>query len=131
MLTTGFILALVFDFYRALRSLGYLGDIITKLIDFSFCILAGVIVFIILLRANLGEIRFYIFLSLLLGALIYNQTLSSFFLRFFSSLWAEFFKLINKFLKVIKKIYKFFKNLLKRLQQILFKFKSKLSSFLD
>ncbi|SJZ73973.1 spore cortex biosynthesis protein YabQ [Selenihalanaerobacter shriftii] len=122
MLLFGHFLAFTFDFYRVFRSFGYLDNIATRIIDFIFCLLAGIITFIILLKSNLGEIRIYIFFSLGLGILIYNRLFSKYAITSFRVILEEIIKIIRKSFKLIKKLYKI-------IEGAFLKIKEKINSF--
>lgn len=115
MLLFGQFLAFVFDFYRVVRSFGYLGDISTKIIDFSLCSLAGMMTFVILLKSNSGQVRFYIFMSLGLGIFIYNLLFSKFIIKCLRLILEKIIKIVKKCLKFIKKFYKLTKGVFNKL----------------
>jgi spore cortex biosynthesis protein YabQ len=124
MLLFGHFLAFIFDLYRVVRGFGYLDNIFTKIIDFVFCLLAAIMTFIILLRSNLGQIRFYIFISLALGILLYNRLLSKFVLRYSRLLLEILIKGLKKHLQFMRNLYKLIKDIFLKLREKLLKFKN-------
>lgn len=78
---TGLGLALLFDVYRAIRRKLRFRTVLTFIGDFIYWILATSIVFGMLLAGNGGELRLYVFMGLLSGAVIYYQILSRYVMR--------------------------------------------------
>ena len=68
----GFFMGVCFEGYRILisGSKNY-SNFLIKISDLFFGILTGVIGFIFLLFANMGEIRFYIFVAIIFGIVVY------------------------------------------------------------
>jgi spore cortex biosynthesis protein YabQ len=73
---TGIALSFLFDCYRLMRGTGSPRGLITATTDLLFWLLATIVVFAVLLNSNWGEIRLYVFVSLLSGVLVYYQLLS-------------------------------------------------------
>jgi len=73
---TGAVLGLLFDCYRVLRTKLRFHPVITAGTDLIYWLVATVIVFIALLLGNWGELRLYVFIGLLGGALAYYRFLS-------------------------------------------------------
>ena len=73
----GIIIGLIFDFFKVLRKSFKTTDIITFVEDLLFlCISGGLVVFSII-KLNGGEVRFYLFLGIFFGVLIYSLTISN------------------------------------------------------
>lgn len=68
---SGFILGMAFDLYRVLRRLSSPGKWLTIACDSLFWLVYTVWTFVLLLRVNAGEVRFYVFLSIALGFGVY------------------------------------------------------------
>ena len=66
----GFIIGLLFDFFRILRKTFKTSDIITYIQDILFWILTGLIVLYSIFVFNNGEMRIYIFLGILIGIIL-------------------------------------------------------------
>lgn len=71
LLLLGFAFGLIFDLYRVLRVLSKPGRFVTAICDLLFWVAYTVWVFATLIRFNSGEVRYYVFLSLGLGATVY------------------------------------------------------------
>lgn len=77
----GFVIGLLFDFFRILRKSFKTTDIITYLEDILFWILAGFTVLYSIFVFNNGEIRIYMFLAILIGVILYMLILSSYIIK--------------------------------------------------
>ncbi|MDP4099190.1 spore cortex biosynthesis protein YabQ [Paenibacillus sp. P96] len=76
MLFSGAAMGAVFDSYRVLSYRFRLTRWSIHLIDLLYWVLSAVFIFRMLYASNRGELRFYVFLGLVLGALLYFWTLS-------------------------------------------------------
>ncbi len=72
----GAVAAFGYDYYRAFRQACRLKKFSTFLGDLFFWLITTAMVFALLLRANWGEMRMYVFLGLGLGALLYFHLFS-------------------------------------------------------
>ena len=106
---TGIGLGVLFDFFRALRKTFKTPDLVTYLEDIIYWILAGIIVLYNIWFFNDGEIRIYMILGILIGAVIYTLTLSKIkiILTFISKIFKIPIKFINNILNKLKKLIKF------------------------
>ncbi|MFB5763054.1 spore cortex biosynthesis protein YabQ [Paenibacillus medicaginis] len=77
MLFSGAAMGAVFDSYRVLSYRLRLTRWSIHLIDLLYWVLSAVFIFRMLYASNHGELRFYVFLGLILGALLYFWTLSA------------------------------------------------------
>jgi spore cortex biosynthesis protein YabQ len=68
---TGMVMAFIFDIYRVFRWLLKLPKLLVHFVDLVIWLIMAVMVFYILILGNWGEVRFYIFLGLLVGLAIY------------------------------------------------------------
>lgn len=75
-LVLGALLSVIFDFYRVLRGIFKPRSAITYVFDLLYWLLAIFLAFSVLLISNWGELRFYIFIGLAGGALLYFRLLS-------------------------------------------------------
>lgn len=98
----GITIGLLFDIFRILRLSFKTKDIITYIEDILFWLLTAFIILYSIFKFNNGEIRFFIFLALALGVLLYITAFSS-----------SIVKLGVYVIKYIKKISKKFFNMLK------------------
>lgn len=72
----GMLVAFCYDYYRVVRRTLRLKKTGTFLGDLIYWLITTVIVFALLLQANWGEMRLYVFLGLGLGAMLYYLLLS-------------------------------------------------------
>ena len=77
----GFLIGFIFDFFRILRKAFKTKDFITYIEDAIFGIITGIFLIFIIFIFNNGELRFYIFLALLLGNVLYLSTISKYFIK--------------------------------------------------
>lgn len=97
-IVTGAFLGIIFDFYRVLSRSLRLRPVFTSVSDLLFWGVATIIIFITLLASNWGEVRMYVFIGLISGALLYFRLMSGlvtkglyriFLLIGFISCWAK------------------------------------------
>ena len=142
----GFIIGLLFDFFRILRKAIKTSDFITYIEDSLFWILTGCIILYSIFVYNNGEIRLFMFVAIIIGILLYITLISKFILKFslniinffkkiFSIIFAIFKIPFNICVKLIRKIFlnpisfviinirKFFTKLLKNISDIVKKSK--------
>lgn len=78
---TGIVIGILFDIFRITRRSFKTPDFITYVEDILFWILTGIILLFTIFTFNNGEIRLYIFVSLVLGLILYMITLSKHFVK--------------------------------------------------
>ncbi|MGM0470869.1 MAG: spore cortex biosynthesis protein YabQ [Bacillota bacterium] len=127
MILCGWGVTFLFDVYRVLRGLGYLQGKLRAVIDFGFALAAGIIIFIILLRSNLGEIRFYIFIGLVVGGEIYYYFFSSYCLRIIRVILEWLIRFIRQLYLILNQLFNLIKRLINFLSKLVFKVKEWLS----
>lgn len=125
----GIIYCLLYDILRALRRAKKISDITVAVQDIIYFIIISPITFLYLLAATNGELRFYIFLGIFLGFLLFFYTVSQLWVAIlkvcFSAIFGifnkiftlqnAFFSKTNRFLeKYFKKTVNFFKKALKK-----------------
>lgn len=86
LMLTACLLGSIFDVYRTARNFLKLKTLSTALADFFYWVFAALLVFAVLIYVNEGQIRFYVFLALLAGALLYFNFCSKYVLLFFRRL---------------------------------------------
>jgi spore cortex biosynthesis protein YabQ len=91
---SGFLLVFCYNVYQVIRHILKLKKTGTIIGDFLFWLILTPLVFIFLFPGNQGEIRFYIFFGLILGALLY--------LKLFSQLTYSF---VYRLCLIIKKLF--------------------------
>lgn len=89
---TGAALGCIFDIYRVTRNTFKLRNAGTMAADILYWMLAVAIVFSVLVAVNWGQIRFYVFIALVVGAVIYFR----YFSRYVLSGLIRLIKLLNK-----------------------------------
>lgn len=92
-LLNGFLIGLLFDIFRTLRKAFKTSDIITNIEDILFWVISGLSILYNIFKFNKGELRSYIFLGILLGAIIYLLVFSK-----------AFIKISLFIIKIIKKV---------------------------
>lgn len=97
----GIIIGIFFDIFRILRRSFKTPDIITYIEDIIFGILTGIFLIFIIFVFNNGELRFYIFLALVLGITVYLLTISKFFIKFNVTIITTITKIIVKTISLI------------------------------
>lgn len=106
MIIIGFIVGIMFDFYRVLRGKTKPKRLITDISDLLFSIIITLIIFISLLYSNGGEMRIYVFLGVILGQIIYYYLLSSYVIVILSKLLNGIYYIYCKFTNIILLCYK-------------------------
>ena len=112
---SGVLIGLFFDIFRILRKSFKTPDIITYLEDFLFWIITGIYLIFIIFKFSFGQIRLFMFASLILGFALYILTISKFFIKLNVKIITILKKIISKILKVILYPFKFLTKLLKRI----------------
>ena len=121
----GLLLGLLWDFYRLIRHYIAFGKIGTALGDITYWIISLYVGLNIIIKVSWGNIRFYILLAFLIGALFYFYILSNIILDFFIFLIDLFVKAIIKLYNIIIFPIKFF---IKRLKFLLLPYKMKVDT---
>ena len=73
----GIIIGIFFDIFRVIRKSFKTSDIMTFIEDLLFLILSSVLIIFSIIKINGGEVRFYLFLGMFLGIIIYSLTISN------------------------------------------------------
>lgn len=114
----GFIIGLLFDIFRILRKSFKTSDIITAFEDIVFWTITGILILYTTFVCNNGEIRFFMFVGIFIGTLLYMLLISKYIIKASVSL----IKILKKVLTFIFKIvvfpiqcmYKIIGNLLRK-----------------
>ena len=77
----GFLIGLLFDFFRILRRSFKTKDTITYIQDIIFWILTGFIILYSTFTFNNGEIRIFMFVAIILGIIFYITLISSYIIK--------------------------------------------------
>lgn len=108
----GIIIGLIFDIFRILRKSFKTTDIVTYIEDILFWLITGILILYTIFVFNYGEIRFFMFIGIFIGAMLYMLLISRYVIKI-SVTTIEFIKkTIMLILKiVIFPIYKIFKKI--------------------
>lgn len=114
----GIVIGLIFDIFRILRKSFKTSDIITTIEDILFWIITGMIVLYSIFIFNNGEIRFFMFIGMFLGILLYMFLLSTFIMKISIKIVTILKKITVFILKIaifpIQSLYKIIKNILRK-----------------
>lgn len=99
---TGVILGILFDFFRAIRKTFKTSDFLTCIEDVIYWLIAGIIILYNIYFFNNGEIRIFMIIGIIMGALIYTLTLSSIFIKINSFILQKAKFIINFISKIFK-----------------------------
>lgn len=108
---TGLIVGIMFDIYRITRGLNSPNKIMTAISDILFWIFAAVTTFVFFLYTNNGNVRYYTFVGLIIGLLIYFELISSRFINFLRAVVyfvLKFFRLVIIFIIYPIKIIRYY-----------------------
>ncbi|MTI71262.1 MAG: spore cortex biosynthesis protein YabQ [Firmicutes bacterium] len=130
----GIIIGFIYDIYRIFRYFSEPRKIVSFIEDLIFWILVSLIALFILFFSNFGEVRGFVFLGFISGAIIYNKLLSKLvittlvkILRYlfrgikviFNIILFPFKKIKNYFYTPYKKVKTYIGNKIKRLRKFL------------
>ena len=96
----GLLIGLLFDFFRILRLSFKTRDFVTYIEDIIFWIITGIIVLYSIFIFNNGEIRFFMFLGIALGAFLYMTLFSGYIISVSVHIIKFFKKIFGFILKV-------------------------------
>ena len=114
----GIFIGILFDFFRILRKSFKTINLITNLEDILFWVLTGLSIIYCMYNFSDGSIRFFMFLGLGLGLLLYMLTISNFIV----GTVVKVISIIKKFIITIISIIIFpFKAIFKLIRKILFR----------
>lgn len=114
----GLIIGFLFDIFRILRISFKTKDFVTYIQDIIFWIITGFIVLYSVFVFNNGEIRFFIFLGIIIGIILYMTMLSNYIIKVNVEVIYFFKKIFNGVFRVLKIPFVYIGKILKR---ILFK----------
>lgn len=121
-LICGLVIGIFFDIFRILRRSFKTPDFITYIEDALFGIFTGIFLIFMLFIFNNGELRFYIFIALSLGLVLYFLTISKIFIKINVKLLTTIKKSILKVLSILFYPLKLFLDLIrKRVLQVVLK----------
>ena len=111
----GFIIGLLFDFFRILRKSFKTNDIITYIEDIIFWVLSGFVVLYSIFVFNNGEIRIFMFLAIAIGVVLYILLLSNYIIKINVYIIAKIKKLVSIIFKIILIPIKFIFKIIKKI----------------
>ena len=80
-LIAGVLICLLYDIFRALRKTVKTPDLVTYIEDTIFWILVAIFLIYLIFVLSSGEIRFFMFIAICLGGIVYYFTLSKYFMN--------------------------------------------------
>lgn len=111
----GIIIGMLFDIFRILRKSFKTSDVTTCIQDVLFWILTGIILLYSIFAFSGGEVRFYMFLGVFIGCLIYMIIFSKYFININVKIIKVLKTIISKLISIvifpIKIIIKFLKKI--------------------
>ena len=111
----GLLIGFIFDIFRILRISFKTKDFVTYIQDILFWLITGAIVLYSIFVFNNGEIRFYMFLGMAIGVILYILLFSKYIIKFNVQLINIIKIIIHKFLNIILVPITFIKKLLKKI----------------
>ena len=114
-LVNGFLIGLLFDFFRILRKAIKTADFITYVEDALFWILTGVIILYSIFIYNNGEIRLFMFFAIILGILIYLTFISKIILSMSLNIINVIKKIFSTVFTILKIPFHFLMKIIKKL----------------
>lgn len=116
----GIFIGVIFDFFRILRKSIKTKDIITYFQDITFWSIVCILLLYFIYRFNNGEIRFFIFIGIIIGNAFYLLTISKKFININLTIFNFFKKIFEKIIfKPLKNIIHFFVKLCKKIIKII------------
>lgn len=97
----GILIGILFDIFRILRRSFKTTNLITYIEDILFWILTGVILLYSIFTFSNGEIRFYMFLGVFTGCLIYMLLFSKYFIQINVKIILTIKKIVAKIVSII------------------------------
>lgn len=97
----GILIGVLFDIFRILRRSFKTSDIITYIQDVLFWILTGFILLYSVFTFSNGEIRFYMFLGVFIGCLIYMLMFSKYFININVKIISFLKNIIQKIVSIV------------------------------
>lgn len=113
----GALMGIVFDFFRALRRKGNTRNIVVYIQDIIFWLIVAIIIITSSFILNNGDLRGYMIIGYLLGALLYMLILSNYIkglfiiiMNFFGKIFSVILKPLNTILQKMEKEEVFLEN---------------------
>lgn len=97
----GLLIGLFFDFFRILRKSFKTNDFITYIEDIIFWVITGLSILYFIFVFNNGEIRFYMFLGIIVGVTVYMVLFSSYIIKINVTIIKFFKNIIGKIISIL------------------------------
>lgn len=110
----GIVIGLLFDFFRILRKTFNTKDFAIYIEDIIFWILTGCTLLYSICTYNNGEIRFYMFLGVILGIIIYMLFISSYIIKINVKIFGLIKNFVEKIIAIIIAPFKYLYKITKR-----------------
>lgn len=110
----GLIIGIIFDFFRAIRKNFRASDFVTLIEDIVFLSMVSALIIFSIIRINGGEVRFYLFLGIFFGILLYSLTISNLCVIIFNIIVRLCKKIFQIPFKVFFKVFKIIKMVLRK-----------------
>ncbi len=107
----GLLVGLIYDFFRLIRKLFTHKPALVYIEDFLFWLFSTFVCFYILLHKNNLELRFYLFIGILIGLCFYFNLFSQFILKIFEYLICAFLKPLAFIIKKLSPLLSIFFNI--------------------
>lgn len=111
----GIIIGLIFDIFRILRRSFKTADIVTYIEDILFWLITGILILYTIFVFNYGEIRFFMFVGIFLGAMLYMLLISRYIIKISVTAIEFIKKTILFFLKIVIFPFQFIYKILKKI----------------
>lgn len=100
----GVVLALIFDFFRISRRKGTTKNFVVYIQDVLYWIIVAVIIIISAFVTNDGELRGYMFIGYIIGAIFYLILFSKLFIKIIGGILDFIENIINKLVEQVVKV---------------------------
>ncbi len=103
---TGICIGFLFDIFRVTRRIFKVPDIVTYIEDVLFWLSTGILVILTILFFTDGEVRLYMILMTIIGAVLYFMLISKYFIKMNIVAMSAIKKIINVLILPFKKLVK-------------------------
>ena len=110
-ITNGILIGLLFDFFRISRKVIKTNNFTTYIEDIIFWILTGIIILYSVFVFNNGELRFFMFLGVMIGSILYMLFISKYIIK----INIKIINIIKNFLKIILIPIQFISKIIRRI----------------
>ena len=111
----GITIGLIFDIFRILRKSFKTSDIVTYIEDILFWLITGILLLYTIFVFNYGEIRFFMFVGIFLGAMLYMLLISRYVIKISVTVIEILKKIITFIFKISIFPFRFIYKILKKI----------------